>query len=298
MSGAVHGWAFRVSREMNLSSSERVMLWALTERAWGEDGHCWPSLPCLALDTGLSPRQCHTVVHALEKRKLVRIERQGRSSHYYLLWPGHLEPMQSLQGPGTLPMQSLQGSGGGIVQPLQGSGVRSLQSATLDPCNLTHETPAHTATESLRESPRRESQDSSDLWVPSWERKDSVEPSSTAPAAPVAIADDPEKQLWSEAVPIIERLRKAGDPSARTIIGKLRNTANFHDAAVLDAVRQAERTPPLHLLSWLTRAIQNQIDPLPLNPARVHGAAGAVLKMRRELAEMEARERADARALA
>jgi len=109
----------------------------------------------------------------------------------------------------------------------------------------------------------------------------------------IAPTDGMLKQLWEEGLAIAERLRKRSDPSANVIVGRLLNIAAGDAEAVLHALNQATKTPPLHLLSWCIRVIQNRVDPLPPrqpDPNRIYGAAGAAMKLRRERDEARARE--------
>lgn len=124
MSAPHFAWAFDQGRKLNLPPSERLVLMVMAERANGVR-ECWPSLPCLATDTGLSPRTVWTVVHSLVEQDLISLkETKGKVTHYRINRPAdRVEPLQPLQGLPT------------------------------DPCNSCETTLATIASESLKENP-------------------------------------------------------------------------------------------------------------------------------------------------
>lgn len=145
MSGAPHfAWAMDIGRELKLPTSERIVLMVLAERANGSR-ECWPSLPKIADDTGLSPRTVHTAVHKLEDRGLIRIENRGRGSLHYRI----LRPTQSEEWTPRI-LQPMQDQGVEILQPVQGE-------ADSTPCNHRNSTPEIIASESLKEPPKHSS---------------------------------------------------------------------------------------------------------------------------------------------
>lgn len=99
-------------RAKKLAPSDRLVLLVLADRANGAR-FCWPSLPRIAGDTGLSARTVHTAVHRLAGAGLIRMELKGRLTHYHILRPADgEEPLQPLQGSNshnaTRPLQPLQ----------------------------------------------------------------------------------------------------------------------------------------------------------------------------------------------
>ena len=161
MSYPIIAWAMDEGRQRKLPASVRHVLLVLADRANGAR-FCWPSLPTIAADTGLSARTCHTAVHVLEAEKLVRLERRGRLTYYHILRPTNgldgdplqpavsdpvrsdayitPRPMQQLQGSEPPEAASLQPLQGLPLQPLQGSEppepptIATIASIDLDPC--------------------------------------------------------------------------------------------------------------------------------------------------------------------
>lgn len=146
-------WALEQGRERRLSASARMVLIALADRANGAR-LCWPSLPTIAVDTGLSVRQAQTVTHKLEALGLVRRELRGRSMHYYILrpFPGQAsepepqksaEPRQPLPDSVTIePRQPLPAFEPGPQQPLPD-----------DPGNFVQMNAATIATKPIKKEP-------------------------------------------------------------------------------------------------------------------------------------------------
>lgn len=107
MSGDTRGrcpncaWAFWHARKLNLTPSERLVLFAIAERA-DEDLQCVPTQAMLAEDTGLSVRTLIPAIKSLAKRKdCIKVERRREGLHYVLLrptpkpmtWPDVPEPV-------------------------------------------------------------------------------------------------------------------------------------------------------------------------------------------------------------
>lgn len=141
MSSPCFGWAIEQGRERSLPSAERFVLLVLSNRANGSL-ICWPSLPTIAGDTGLSPRTVFGAVHALATKKLIEITRFGRRLQYRILRPkdhdkppeptGPLQPLQASQELSTgLPIN---GHDLQLSQPLQGSMSQSVRVSTPDSC--------------------------------------------------------------------------------------------------------------------------------------------------------------------
>jgi hypothetical protein len=86
-------------------SHERLVYAALW-RHTGYDGACWPSLPTLALETGLCRRVVGPAVERLRQRGLLTVEnRPGRVNRYYMdpdellaLFQDQGEPVQEMHG--------------------------------------------------------------------------------------------------------------------------------------------------------------------------------------------------------
>lgn len=142
-------WAVETGIRFGLSTSERMVLVVLSKRANGARV-CWPSLPTIGRETGLSERQAQSVVHRLADAGLVRRELRGRSMHYYILRPcGHeaeptppepeqAKPRQPL--PDAVPVETPATIAASPRQPLPD-----------DPGNLAQTTPATIATEIVQE---------------------------------------------------------------------------------------------------------------------------------------------------
>lgn len=94
-------WAFWHARKLNLTPSERLVLFAIAERA-DEDLQCVPTQAMLAEDTGLSVRTLIPAIKSLAKRKdCIKVERRREGLRYALLrpapkpmtWPDVPEPV-------------------------------------------------------------------------------------------------------------------------------------------------------------------------------------------------------------
>jgi hypothetical protein len=100
-------WAMKRGRELGLPGLERMVLVALCERA--RDGECWPSLPCIASDAGVSRRKAHSLVHSLAGRGLIRMEQRGRTMHYFVQ-SDPVQPVHSVHRSGAAPVHGVHSS--------------------------------------------------------------------------------------------------------------------------------------------------------------------------------------------
>lgn len=89
--GKYHPHPLEWVREMPVAAGEKVILFALASRAGKGEQHkpggggCWPSLPTLAADTGLSRRWVIKRLAALRKAGLVHRDKRGKQSYAYRL---------------------------------------------------------------------------------------------------------------------------------------------------------------------------------------------------------------------
>ena len=139
MSAPCFGWAIQQGRERKLPSSERFVLAVLSNRANGSLV-CWPSLPMIAADTGLSPRTVYAAVHALESKGLIEIKQRGRSMEYRIMRDADDAQLS----------QPLQGSNSQLSQPLQGSAPKPSQSVGGDSRKIAHPTLATIASKTTK----------------------------------------------------------------------------------------------------------------------------------------------------
>jgi len=279
MSVPAVGWALERGRALDLSNNERLVLIVLADRANGKRV-CWPSLKCLASDTGLVERTVFTVVHQLEAAGLIRIEKRGRGQDYHILRPAdEAEPTQPLQrskrGNGAdyprAPKQPLHQSEPQSTQQLHQSDVDNSQrpmQSTQRPMQMTTTNDAIIANQPIknqeepktRASAREEGQEDQG-WV-------GGDPAYSLPLPPqyrpAPRRPDPE--------PVAEPVSDANRLAAQTIIGKVGRSMSFKAMA-------PGRFP--------SRSPQEQIDAAqaePTIPKPTGAVLDAVLAARRDLA--------------
>jgi hypothetical protein len=163
MSAPCFGWAIEQGRARGLPASERFVLVVLSNRANGSM-ICWPSLPTIAADTGLSPRTVHTAVHALADKGLLQVKMRGRCLEYHIQRSGDAveDVDDDVDDPDDGPLQPLQASELSEpepLQPLQESEVpleaEPLQPLQDDPCNHCNSTLATIASKTTNESTKK-----------------------------------------------------------------------------------------------------------------------------------------------
>jgi biotin operon repressor len=143
-------WAFWHARVLGLSRNERLILFAIAERA-DVNLHCAPTQDTLAEDTGISPRSISKAVQDLAARgNCIRIERHRDGWHYYLLRPAGAigKPRKSSPLPwhfadeavATSDLQELQVPDPLVTQPepqdLPASAPKNAEIADQDPSKL------------------------------------------------------------------------------------------------------------------------------------------------------------------
>jgi Helix-turn-helix domain len=78
-------WAFWTACDLQLSPRERLVFFAIAERA-DANLHCAPTMEDLCDGTGLRRRTIWAAVHDLAQRgECIRVERLRDGLHYYLL---------------------------------------------------------------------------------------------------------------------------------------------------------------------------------------------------------------------
>lgn len=158
-------WAFERGRELELSPSYRLTLIALCERAGAHSLECWPSLPCIAKDTGFSERTSHSAVHGLKALGLITMKLTGRVMHYFINRP--LEPVSCMSPPKPSPLQPVHDSwleaplqsaqdSPAPLQPVQDASLQSVQGSDPNPCNSSDPILATAASKPLKREPLKE----------------------------------------------------------------------------------------------------------------------------------------------
>jgi len=266
-----------IDRMLDLGSGA-FKVWVYFWRHADADGRIAASLSCIAAGVHMSIEAVRRSTAELETKKRICCKREGsgpRATTYELVL---LESSRS--GNSSNRVDQAENYSNRVDQELLESPPSSTRIEEIFGDSEPESSRARVDQDSLfKETPKEESK----------ERKNEVLRTS-APAAPDADPTEAAKAaLWEEGVPILSRLRKPSDPSAGSIVGRLLKVAQHDYEAVLDAVREAEKKPPLHLLSWLTRVIQNRVDPLPkpaYDPSKFSGAVALSFEL-----EMEARRR-------
>lgn len=82
MSATATFWAWE---QKQLKPIEKLVLLALANRHNKDTGKCYPSMTCMADDTGANRRSVMRAITELEKRGLITTQRYGGKSNYYHL---------------------------------------------------------------------------------------------------------------------------------------------------------------------------------------------------------------------
>jgi len=252
---------------------------------------CWPSGEETQTDLGIKTRATLAAANGeLVKRGLIAIKRRFRdTNHYWILDPGGLlygldQAVPPWSEPQYADVQETEHLDQSDVQETEHLGQSDVQETEHLAASDASPPPD---VQSLNVQQTAQESDSQVRSKEEREERKNVVLRTTAPAEPDADPDTAAKAaLWEQGVPILSRLRKPSDPSAGSIIGRLLKVSQHDYGAVLDAVLAAERSPPLHLLSWLTRVIQNRVDPVPMpayDPSKLTGAAHEAMASRQRL---------------
>lgn len=234
MSAPHFAWAFEVGIKYDLPTSARMVLIALAERANGVR-ECWPSLPRISKDTGLSERSAHTWVHFLANHEpaLVRMQQRGREMHYFILRPGETG-VKSRETVAEQPPEA-------PLQDLQGTPAETLANPAPDPCKSCTGTLATVASESLKKNPLRESPKEG-----------------TRGEAPRRETPDIIRDLFTEGLPLLIGLTGQSEPRCRAMIGRLRKEAGDDCSRVLAALHRAGDVRPTDPFPWLLQSVRTK----------------------------------------
>lgn len=78
-------WDRLVLADGSLTGGEKLVAIGLSHRINGASGNCFPSIPCIAKDNGLSPRHVYRVLASLETRGHIRREHRSGTTNIYCL---------------------------------------------------------------------------------------------------------------------------------------------------------------------------------------------------------------------
>jgi hypothetical protein len=155
MSVPTFAWALEQGVRLGLTSSERLVLLYLADKANGERV-CWPGQQTIVRYTALSLRTVRVVIPALEGHGLIAVESApGIVTRYHILCP--VTPVNGTGANGRHPGKRAQGNPGKTAQgtqanehraPRQNSTTHPGKSCT-EPCAILHATPANQHTEPL-----------------------------------------------------------------------------------------------------------------------------------------------------
>jgi hypothetical protein len=140
MSVPAFAWAIEQGRERGLSPAERLVLIYLADKANGIR-ICWPGQETIAEWTGLALRTVRTVVRALAKTELIRLEeRPGRATVYHIAREDDPIPRQDV--PGHTPAKRARVNG---ATPANSAGVQAADpgKSCPEPRHITTPTPAN-----------------------------------------------------------------------------------------------------------------------------------------------------------